>query len=119
MTKLHAIAAEMTAKGNAHRTLGSGLELVYQQQGARRRLALGREKVWPFDAEIDACTDAFAVPPEAALRRVQIMRTHPKTRRQVLYFVAELTWLHRPTPEQEADAAQAVVAPAPARGDHA
>ena len=107
--KLNQVAAQMIAAGNAYRTLGSGRELVYQQDGASRRLALAREKVWPSDAEIEACTVAFAVPLGAAERPFQIMRTHPRTKRQVVLHVVELTWLHRPTPEQEA---AALVAPA-------
>lgn len=122
MSKLNAIAAEMLQKGSAHRTLGT-LELVYQQQGAARRLALGREKVEPFQPEIEAARAAFAVPPGASERTFKTSRRHPKTRRQIVYHVVEMTWQHYARPEDEAaqhaaqhaDPAAPVVAPAPAR----
>lgn len=106
---LNRVAAEMI-NGKPHARLGSGLELVYQQQGPQRRLALAREKVEPFAPEIEAVRAAFNVPPAAEERRFQKSRRHPKTNRQVVYSVVELTWLHLPTPEQEAAAATAATA---------
>lgn len=74
--------------------LARGLVVVLERQGRERwRLALGREDVWPADAEARICAEAFEVPVGASRRSREVARKHPKSGRVVTYRVVEFTWV--------------------------
>ena len=101
--KLNRLAGEirqrLEAKGDAaalHRPLPHGLQVVMQRQDRHRwRLALGREGVYPSDTEVEICRKAFAVPEAAELAKRTARFCHPKSKRVITYYVAELTWVER------------------------
>ncbi len=84
-------AVERTGKW-VHMKMPHGLELVMQRKEGRWRLAMGREMVYPSDAEVEVCRDAFAVPAGAEQERLMRMRKHAKTGRTITYYVVEVTW---------------------------
>lgn len=76
--------------------LAHGLDIILHQVDDHRwRLALAREGIYPSDTEIAVCRDSFDVPPAAEESRSQKVHHHPKTRRTIVYHVAELTWLEQ------------------------
>ena len=77
--------------------LPQGLELLMQRtpdgcHSHRWRLALAREDRAPSPEEIDACREAFRVPPSAIERHMVQWRVHPKSLRRIHYKVVELSW---------------------------
>jgi hypothetical protein len=100
-TKLDQIAATMysdvTAPGAWTRTkLAHGLDIILQRVDEHHwRLALAREGIYPSDTEIAICRESFDVPPAAEESRKQKVHHHPKTKRTIVYHVAELTWIEQ------------------------
>lgn len=100
-TKLDQIAATMYADvdrpGKWTRTkLAHGLDMILHRVDEHRwRLALAREGIYPSDTEIAICRESFDVPPAAEEKRTQKVHHHPKTKRTIVYHVAELTWIEQ------------------------
>lgn len=96
--KLASIASSMVATvqstgRHAYTRLPAGLEIVMQRTDRRWRLALAREApATPSEVEIVVICRDFKVPDEAHIHTCQKTRWHPKSRREITYNVAELTW---------------------------
>ena len=101
------VSSVLTTGSDGKVRLPQGLELLMQRtpDGCHRhhwRLALAREDREPSPEEIDACREAFHIPPSAIERHVVQWRVHPKSLRRIHYQVVELSWfdatLRKPAP---------------------
>ncbi len=91
------VSSVLTTGSDGRMRLPQGLELLMQRtpDGCHRhrwRLALAREDRDPSPEEIDACREAFHIPPAAFDRHVVQWRVHPKSLRRIHYHVVELSW---------------------------
>jgi hypothetical protein len=100
---LSRIASEMRRKisdatdGKTAATLPRGLRIVLERgDGEEWTLKLGREKVFPSQAEIAICMNAFSVPAGVEPRMRQALVEMPKTGRKAHYSIVEMAWREVP-----------------------
>lgn len=102
--KLEAMADQMmdatSGGGFRHAKLAHGLEIVLERSGRRCRLAMAREApAAPSDTEIEVVLRAFKAPDGSEIRRLEKMRTHPKSGRHLHLHIAEVRWEDSESPD--------------------
>lgn len=84
-----------------HRKLSRGLEWVVERRGNQTwRLAMAREDTFPGGIEVTILRNAFDVPISVDESRATKTRTHPKTGREITYYVVEVEWTDRTLPRE-------------------
>lgn len=92
---------------DAQARLPEGLALTFARlpDGCRRRwkLVLAREDSFPTPDEVEACCQAFRIPPSVTERRMRHFTAHPKSGRRIHAHIVELVWHeeHEETPQHE------------------
>lgn len=78
-------------------TLARGLRIVLEHgDGEEWTLKLGRERVFPSQAEIAICMNAFAVPAGVEPKMLQALVEMPNTGRKAHYSIVEMAWREVP-----------------------